>query len=144
MTATIDMLNASPTAIPCGVEEVAAAIDACLACMQTCTSCADSDLAEPDAAEMSTCAALCVTCADSCQVTARVLSRPAHWDDLVVHRLLQACVRTCTSSADECARHAAHHRHCAICEKVCRACVQACTALLDAERFAELQKLAGA
>jgi hypothetical protein len=61
-----------------------------------------------------------------------------------VHRLLQACVRACTRSAEECARHAAHNRHCAICEKVCRRCIHACTALLDAERFVELQKLAGA
>jgi hypothetical protein len=144
MTATTDVLNASPTAIPCGVEDVAAAIDACLNCLQTCTSCVDADLAEEEVAAMSTCIGLCVTCADLCEVTARVLSRTAHWDEFVVHRLLQACVRSCTSSAEECARHAAHHRHCAICERVCRACIHACTALLDDERFVELQKLAGA
>jgi hypothetical protein len=50
----------------------------------------------------------------------------------------------CTSSAEECARHAEHHRHCAICEKVCRKCVEACSALLDAQALGELQKLAGA
>ena len=143
MIATRDILDASPTALPFGAEELATAVDACLSCFQTCTSCADADLAEKDVADMSECIASCVTCADLCQVTARVLSRPSHWDKFVVHRLLQACVRACTSSAEECARHAAHHRHCAICEKVCRACIRACTALLDAEAFAELQKLAG-
>jgi hypothetical protein len=137
------MLNASPATLPLGAEELAEAIDACLKCVQSCTSCADSDLAEPDVADLSTCVALCVTSADVCQLTALILSRPAHWDEFVVHRLLQACVRACTNSAEECARHAAHHRHCAICEKVCRACIHACTALLESEALAELQKLAG-
>ncbi len=144
MTDTSEILAASPGDVPVGVAEVASAIDACLNCVQACTSCADADLAEDDVAAMRTCIGLCVNCADVCALTARVLSRPAHWEHFVVHRLLQACVRTCTSSADECARHAEHHRHCAICEKVCRVCVQACSALLDAEAFEELQKLVGA
>lgn len=144
MTNTREMLEAAPTGIPLGAEEVAAAIDACLACHQSCTACADADLAEDDVAELRTCVALCLNCSDVCEATARVLSRPAHWEEYVAHRLLQACVRTCTSCAEECARHAAHHRHCALCEKVCRACVAACSALLDAETLAELQKLAGA
>jgi hypothetical protein len=144
MTDTQEMLNASPTAPPLGVAEVAAAIDACLNCVQACTSCADADLAEEGVDQMRTCIALDANCADVCDVTARVLSRPVHWDRFVVHRLLQACVRTCTTCAEECARHADHHRHCAICAKACLACVQACSALLDAEAFAELEKLAGA
>jgi hypothetical protein len=144
MTNTSEILDASPSDVPLGVAEVAAAIDACLACVQTCTSCTNADLAEDDVAEMRTCIALCVNCADVCELTARVLSRPAHSDHFVVHRLLQACVRTCTSSAEECARHAKHHRHCAICEKTCRVCLQRCRALLDAEALEELEKLAGA
>jgi hypothetical protein len=144
MTDTREILDASPSGVPLGVAELAAAIDACLNCFQACTSCADADLAEDNVDEMRTCIALCLNCADVCQLTARALSRPAHWEDFVVQRLLQACVRTCTSSAEECARHADHHRHCAICEKACRACLHACSALLDAEAFAELHKLAGA
>lgn len=135
MTDTRDMLDASPTGVPADVGDVAAAIDACLKCVQSCTSCSDADLAEDNVAEMTTCIALCVTCADVCAVTARVLSRAAHWDIFVVDRLLQACVRSCTSSAEECHRHAPHHRHCAICEKVCRACIEACNALLAADAF---------
>ena len=138
MTATREMLDASPTGIPLGAAEVAAAIDACLACLQACTSCADADLVEEDVGDLSTCSALCVTCADVCHVTARVLSRPARADNVVVQRLLQACVRTCTSSAEECHRHAAHHRHCAICEQLCRTCIDACASLLAAEAFAAL------
>lgn len=140
MSDTRDMLEASPSAVPAGVEAVAAAIAACLNCAQSCTSCSDADLVEDNVAEMTTCIALCLTCADVCAVTARVLSRAAHWDDFVVQRLLQACVRSCTSSAGECHRHAPHHRHCAICERVCRACVEACDALLDAEAFRDVEK----
>ena len=138
MTNTREMLDASPTGVPAGAPQVAAAIDACLDCLQSCTSCADADLAEKDVGDLSTCIALCVTCADVCDVMARVLSRPASSDSVLVHRLLQACVRTCTSCAEECGRHAAHHRHCAICEQVCRTCIDACTSLLDAKAFAEL------
>jgi len=138
MTDTRAMLDASPAGPPAGAAEIAAAIDGCLNCLQTCTSCNDADLAEKDVAELSTCVALCTTCADVCHVTARVLSRSAHWDNFVVHRVLQACVRSCTSSADECHRHAAHHRHCAICEKACRTCIDACNALLELEIFEAL------
>jgi uncharacterized membrane protein len=137
------MLEASPVEISLNLDDVAAAIDACLTCEQTCTSCADSDLAEKDVAEMSRCIALCVECAEVCGLVARSLSRPARWDPPVIHRLLQACVGTCTNSADECARHAEHHRHCAICAQACRACLRACSNLLEDEAFEELQKLAG-
>ena len=144
MTDTRAMLEASSSSLPLGVAEVATVIDACLNCLQACTSCADSDLAERDVDDMRDCIALDHSCADVCEVTARLLSRPSHWDPYVVHRLLQACARVCASCAGECARHADHHRHCAICEKACRACAQACNALLDTEAFEELQKLAGA
>ena len=144
MTETKEMLETVQGNLPLSAEQIAAAIDASLRCVQTCTSCADADLAEDDIDEMRACIALCLNCAAVCDVTARLLSRTAHWDQFVVHRLLQACVRVCAECADECARHAHHHRHCAICEKVCRDCERACQALLDAEAFEQLQKLAGA
>jgi hypothetical protein len=144
MTETKEILDAVPIGLPLSTEDVAAAIDACLRCLQTCTTCANADLAEEDVVELRKCAALCLNCADVCDVTARLLSRPAWWDQFIVHCLLQACVRACTSSAEECARHAHHHRHCAICEKVCTACIRACTALLDSETFEQLKNLAGA
>lgn len=144
MTNTREMLEASPGGVPLGVDEVAGAIDACLNCLQACTSCADADLAETDVDELRVCIALCLNCADVCDLTARLLSRPAQSDHVVVHRVLQACVRECALCAEECARHAQHHRHCAICAKACRACEAACRALLDAEALEELEKLAGA
>jgi hypothetical protein len=138
MTDTRAMLEAAPNGVQADVGRVAAAIDGCLNCLQTCTSCADSDLAEHDIDELRACIALCLNCADVCDATARALSRPSNWETPVVHRLLQACVRSCTSSAEECARHATHHRHCDICEQACRVCLQACAALLDAEPFRQL------
>jgi hypothetical protein len=138
-----EMLDASPTGVPLGAAEIAAAIEACLNCAQSCTSCADADLVEDDVREMRACIALCIDCADVCELVARILSRPAQSDHVAVHRLLQACVRECTLCAEECALHAEHHRHCAICAKACRACEAACRALLDAVAFEELQKISG-
>ena len=138
-----DMLDASPVQGDLDTGGAAEAIEACLTCAQTCTSCADSDLGEQNVAEMARCAALCVTCADVCLTTARVLSRPFQSDHRLIHHVLRACVLGCTSSAEECERHAAHHRHCAVCAKACRACTRACEALLQAEAFQQLEKLAG-
>jgi hypothetical protein len=143
MTHAREMLDASPRGVPLGAADVAAAIDACLNCAQSCTSCADADLVEDDVAQLRACIALCVDCADVCELVARILSRPAQSDHIVVHRLLHACVRECSLCADECARHAEHHRHCATCAQACRVCEVACRTLLDAEAFTELEKLAG-
>ena len=140
MTDTAQMLDSSPATVPVGVAAVAAAVDACLECVQACTSCADADLLEADVEELRTCIALDQNCADVCDATARVLSRPGQWDAVVVYGLLQSCVRVCVACAEECAKHAAHHRHCAICERVCRACVASCEALLDDEAFVSFQR----
>jgi hypothetical protein len=133
MTDTHDMLEASRVRLAVGADELAVAIDACFACVQACTGCADSDLVEDDVATLRTCIALNHACADICDTSARVLSRPARWDLTTGRLLLRACVRACMVCAEECARHAMHHHHCAICEAACRVCIQACTALLEAE-----------
>lgn len=135
MTDTRRMLDASPARIPLEVGDVAAAIDACFNCVQSCTSCADSDLIEEDVRAMRDCIALCQICADICDTTGRILSRPAQWDARVLRPLLESCIRACTACAEECTRHAAHHRHCAVCAEACQACIKACSALLDAEAF---------
>jgi hypothetical protein len=138
-----EMIDASPYPAEVDAADLAAAIDACGDCAQTCTACADADAAEDDVKELRRCIVLCSDCADVCAATARVLSRDLQYDPPLVQRLLQACVRACASCADECAKHAPHHRHCAICEEVCRACEQACRTLLDAEALEELKALAG-
>ena len=70
MTDTEEILDAVPTGVALGTEDVATAIDACLRCAQTC---ANADLAEEDIDELRPCAALCITCADVCDVTANFL-----------------------------------------------------------------------
>lgn len=138
-----EMLAAAPGTIRFGMEDLAAAIEGCATAAQACTSCADSCLAEDDVQPLRVCIALDQNCADVCGATWRVLSRPEQFDHLLLHRLLQACVRACAACAEECGHHADHHRHCAICAKACRGCLQACNALIEAEAFEELQKLAG-
>lgn len=143
MTDTKDILDTVPTPSRLNGEDRAAAIDACLRCLQSCTTCADADLVEKEIDEMRRCIALCIDCADVCDVTVRLLSRSAQSDELVLLRVLQACVRVCENCGDECARHAHHHPHCAICERHCRTCAQACQALLHGEPLQGLQKLSG-
>ena len=73
MTDTQEILDAVPTGVPLSTADVAAAIDACLRCVQTCTTCAHADLFEEEVAELRVCAALCTNCADVCDLTARIL-----------------------------------------------------------------------
>ena len=143
MTVARDMLEASPVPISLGLDAVAEAVESCMISAQACASCANSSLAEDDVAEMRRCIALCDVCTDVCTTTLRQLSRPFEAEHVVTHRILGACVRACSDCAEECERHAAHHRHCAICAKECRACARACGKLLEAEAFQELEKLAG-
>jgi hypothetical protein len=138
-----EMLEASPVGLPLDLTAVAAAIEACQVAEQSCTACADADLAEEDVAAMRRCIVWCVSCADVCAATWRTLSRPSAYDGHLMRSLLEACVRACTICAEECDRHAAHHRHCALCAKSCRACEALCAALLKDEELRELENLAG-
>jgi len=140
---TLEMLEAAPRRWKLDLEEVAAAIDACEDCAATCTGCSDACVAEDDVASLRRCIALCANCADLCTAAARILSRPSEGDVVLVQRLLEACVRTCSASGEECARHAEHHAHCAVCADACRTCERACRRVLDAEALAELRALAG-
>jgi hypothetical protein len=138
-----EMLEASPRTPEFDIDELVAAIDACLDCEQSCTACADADVAEPDVTEMRRCIGLCLDCADICSTTARVLSRETRYDSLLVQRLLEACVRACASCGEECERHAAHHAHCRVCMEVCRTCERACHTLLAAQALVEVDALRG-
>jgi hypothetical protein len=139
-----ELLDLGTTPLGLDATAVADAIVAAADCEQACTTCADLCLAEEDVAALAKCVALCTNCADVCATTLRVLSRPVQSDHAVVHHALRACVRACKLSGDECAMHAPHHEHCAICERPCRACERACAKLLEAEAFEALNKLAGA
>ena len=75
-----DMLDTHPSGAPVDRSALAAAIDATLACSQTCTACADACLAEPDVAAMALCIRDDLDCADVCAATSRVLTRQTEWD----------------------------------------------------------------
>jgi hypothetical protein len=61
--------------------------------------------------------------------TLGVVSRQTAYDPTITRPLLEACVATCKSCGDECARHAPLPALRA-CEQACRRCEQACRELL--------------
>jgi hypothetical protein len=109
---------------------LAATLDALSDCAQACAADADADLAEQNLAEMVRCIRLCLDCTDVCTATLGVVSRQTAYEPTITRPLLEACVATCKSCGDECARHAPHYEHCRVCEQACRRCEQACRELL--------------
>lgn len=125
------MITAHPN--PAGgldLGKLAEAIDAALACAQTCTACADACLAEEMVAELRDCIRTDLDCADICATTAAVLSRRTGSNLAVVKAQLEACRIACAACAEDCESHAAMHEHCRICAEACRRCEQACADLL--------------
>src|SRR4051794_30810984 len=94
-----EMLEAAPATAYLDATDLVAAIDACSDAEQACTSCADSSVAEDDVAALRRCIGLDQDCADVCGATARVLSRQLRYDTVLIHHLLQTCVRACASCA---------------------------------------------
>ena len=125
------LLDAYPGSLSADGDALAGTIDALSDCAQACAADADADLSEQNLAEMVKCIRLCLDCVDVCSATLAVVSRQLDYDPAVTKPLLQACIATCSSCGDECARHATHHEHCRICEHACRRCEQACRQLLD-------------
>jgi hypothetical protein len=137
------MLDSYPGEFGFPADDLAAAIEACFDCVQTCTACADACLAEDDLASMRRCISSDLNCSDVCLATGRVLSRQTDYDSSVTQRALESCIRACVACAEECEKHAQHHRHCAVCAEVCRACAAACSALLGDEVEREMRALQG-
>jgi uncharacterized protein DUF326 len=133
-TATVskEILETHPAPAQFDRDLLARCIDECLACLQTCTACADADLAEDDVAEMRRCIRLCLDCADVCDATLRLLSRQTEYVAATARAQTASCWELCAICAAECERHAEQHEHCRICGEVCRRCEQACSELLDA------------
>jgi hypothetical protein len=130
-TASKEILEAHPAPARLDRDLLARCIDECLVCLQTCTACADADLAEPDVAEMRRCIRLCLDCADVCDATLRLLSRQTEYVAATARAQVASCLEICGICAGECERHAQHHEHCRISREVCRRCEQACSDLLD-------------
>jgi Domain of Unknown Function (DUF326) len=126
------ILETHPRTLGIPLGPLVACIDACFDCAQSCTSCADADLGEPDVETMIRCIALCDNCSDICITTGRVLTRQTEFVPEVARVALQACIEACRQCGDECERHAQEHEHCRICEEVCRICEKACNDALTA------------
>jgi len=131
MTPAAEMLRTYPADLG-GVDEqkLAACIDACYECAQTCTACADACLSEEMVAELRTCIRTNLDCADVCETTGRVLSRHTGYDANLTRAVLEACAVACKACGDECSQHSEMHEHCRICAEACRRCEQACRDLL--------------
>jgi hypothetical protein len=111
---------------------LAGCIDECVACMASCTVCADASLAEDDVGAMVRCVRRCLDCADACVDASRIVSRQTDPEPSTQTTALEACLAACRACAEECERHAPHHEHCRLCAERCRRCEQACAALLGA------------
>ncbi len=133
MSTTITMINTHPNPTDgLDVNQLAEAIDAALACAQTCTACADACMAEDSVADLRACIRTDLDCADICATTAVLLSRRTGSNLTVVKAQLEACRVACATCAEDCEAHADHHEHCKICAEACRRCEKACAELLSA------------
>jgi hypothetical protein len=133
-TATLskEMLEAHPQPSQLDRDLLARCIDECLACDQSCTACADADLAEEGVEELRRCIRLCLDCADVCNATRRLLTRQTDYVAATARAQVASCRESCALCAEECERHAQHHEHCRICGEECRRCEEICTAMLEA------------
>ena len=132
MSRALEMLETHPRALSVEAGVLAACIDECFVCAQTCTACADADIGEPDVETLLRCITLCLNCSDVCVSTGRVLSRQTEFESDLARVVLEACLDACRISAEECDRHAHHHEHCRICAEECRRCEKACADALSA------------
>ena len=98
-TLSKEMLEAHPAPAQVDRDLLARCIDECLACLQSCTACADADLAEDDVAEMRRCIRLCLDCADACDATARLLSRQTDYVAETARAQLASCWELCAICA---------------------------------------------
>jgi Polyketide cyclase / dehydrase and lipid transport len=126
------ILETHPRTLRVEIGVLAACIDWCFDCAQSCTACADADLGEPDVETLIACISLCRSCSDICTSTGKVLSRQTEFVPELAHIVIQACIEACRRCGDECERHARHHEHCRVCAETCRRCEQACKDALAA------------
>ena len=129
---TKEMLEAHPWPGHVDREVLARCIEACFACGQTCTGCADACLSEDMVADLRKCIRLDLDCADICLATGAVLTRQTEYDAGMSKAQIESCREACRTCAEECESHAEMHEHCRICAEACRKCERACEELLQA------------
>src|ERR1043166_3852518 len=98
------MLRSHPRVERQRVHDYAEALKALSTCAETCTSCADACLGEPDqhVVHLRRCISTNLDCADICVATVRVLMRQTETPNEIVHAQLHACIISCQVCADEC------------------------------------------
>ncbi|MDO8540633.1 MAG: four-helix bundle copper-binding protein [Opitutaceae bacterium] len=125
------MLRSHPHADQQHAEMYADTVHALATCAQTCISCADACLGEPEHLErLRRCIRTNLDCADLCNAAVRVLIRQTETSGDLLHTLLHACVIACQVCGDECEFHADMHDHCRVCAEACRHCQERCNFLL--------------
>lgn len=133
------MLETHPRDITIDTNVLNECVQACFECAFTCNACADACLGENQVAELVQCIRLNIDCADICATTGRMVSRMTQPPMRSLQAQLQACVQICKACGDECASHAEHHEHCAVCAEACRRCEQACQQMLNALPISQMQ-----
>jgi hypothetical protein len=103
-------------------------VEACSACEQACTLCADSMMMMDG---MGKCAAMCTDTADMSNTMMRAMLRPTGYDMNSMMAMMQATMTMCTACADECMKHADMSEQCKMCAETCRQCAMACQKMMD-------------
>ena len=124
------MLAAVPPRPDCDRDRLRECIEATQAAAQAAMACADACLAEETIDDLTGCVRTLLTTADICETTARVLSRRACSDSVVVRALLTACGTACRAGGEVSEEFAPIHFHCQVCARACRSGERACRALL--------------
>lgn len=132
MSTIEQMFETHPKPVRTDGHIAAVCVQACFDCVQACTACADACLAEPNAAVLAPCIRLNQDCADVCGVTGRLLARAGHTDAPMLRAQVDACALACRACGNECAAHAKHMKHCAVCADACERCADACKEMLKA------------
>ena len=105
-------------------------IEACLDCLQVCTTCADACLSEQSVEELVQCIRLDLDCAVLCHAVATMASRRTGENEEILRKTFELCAEACRLCAEECRKHAHTHRHCSICAETCLDCERACRAAM--------------
>jgi hypothetical protein len=102
-------------------------IEACSACEQACTMCANTSMGMEG---MGKCAGMCMNCADMASTMMRMMMRPAAMDMDSMMAMLQACMVMGNACAAECSMHTDMNEQAAMCAKACTEMAIACEAMM--------------
>lgn len=120
-----------------------ALVEACSACEQACTICADSmlsmgagsmDAGSMDAGsmDMMKCMSMCMDCADMSNTMMRMMLRPSGYDMPSMMAMMMACKTMATACADCCTMHAEMSEQCTMCAQACMQMAEACEGMITA------------